>query len=255
MRVGRGTVIRADIQAMTYPPPAHSSVYFGDYSAGWIKSIDMKTWDPASVVTVSTNVYPCEIKATPFGLVFVDHAPGFVTTIAGAAPPPPPPEGGGIVPGGGGAGGQGTDPNAPLITVTAVSTGWAPGDTDLVTASAKSAVEGREGFTWLWSVQLLFNCGTMSDDCDVYIVAEDWLGPATFGLSPPDGLGTLEFTVIASTFGGYTTKSEPTRIPATGTAECVCSGVRTLVQSLAADTTAPESLTGAGVDSIKPFFI
>jgi hypothetical protein len=121
------------VSSITAIEGANGKLYFGDYTVGFIKSINP---DGSGEQLLMTGVSPVDLKLTSRGLVYVDIVAGAIRTVeAGTVAPPPPP------------------PPTPTANISVSQEPWEPGQT-LAFSVQSNVIEARQPHTIRWTVKL-----------------------------------------------------------------------------------------------------
>jgi hypothetical protein len=67
-----------NVMSITCVGSYNGRVYFGDYTQGWLHSLDLNFQDEQEVLR---GVNPVELKVTPAGFVYVDHLNNYVRSV------------------------------------------------------------------------------------------------------------------------------------------------------------------------------
>lgn len=201
------------------PTVASISASAGDYTQGWIKSVDDLTYGDER--TEAVDAFPVEIRHSPRGLIYVDHTHGMVRSIAlNAADTPFSPSS------------SPAPPFARIINPANMSLVWAAGSLNSsVFFLSEQNVEGREGANYNWTVALNYACNAHSDSClSMPLFSTGELGGRNLTI-PSQYLrypGTIEVTLEVRSYKGFGAVAQRAFAASSGSSICTCSGNRTI---------------------------
>jgi hypothetical protein len=206
----------------------YGRIYFGDFTQGWIHSISAN-YDDEQVVANGVN--PVEIKATPLGLAFVDHQHMYIGTV---------PVDGSV------AIASPTPAAVAYATIRDIDP-WSPGGDANLTLYLDTNLEGREGITITWDVELLFGCSATSATCSAFKLYST-IGPKSLSFATPAHSGTIEAVAAVVTAGGaHVVETNTLDSSSLATSPCICTpDQRVYVSTLPPDTLSQEVVNGPG---------
>lgn len=215
-------------------------IYFGDFTMGWIKSMDENAGD---IQTHCIDCYPVGLYQTSLGLVYIDYFHGAIKLVPDAGAPLATPS---------------PSPAPPYVRIVPNTEEWRAGQTAPLQFEMTTNVEGREGGIYTWKATLLFDC--KNNNCMAATLKEGYGGKILTIEAPPQN-GTLEVFFSIKTYGSMGA-ANTIALPSAGDGLCVCNGIRTPVDPASLSGLAGRPNTGgssggggSGVDTSSSGFL